>query len=259
MIAAIRYGLMTTTYAIKWGHGELNELWVSTAVSKCMRSILFLLIAFSVSLLSFTSDLKAQRAYVGAGFGSFGGRGEGIQSFGCTGLSSESGYAIWGGYDVVGRAVALQGTVRVHREDRVGPSCGIPAPIQPDGTFIFRERRNLLQYGFVGTDLRVRVAAPEWKVRPSIAVGAGQAWREGHNVPYGLMSAGVRFPVMFGFRAGVEGTFYQARVRFDDVQRTYENSFLISEVPLGSVREWRTVRSATVFLELPIGRADSRF
>lgn len=222
-----------------------------------MKSIF--IIVFSLGLLSFTSDLNAQRAYFGAGLGFFGGRGEGIQSFGCTGLSSESGYAFWGGYNVVGRAVALQGTVRVHGEDRVGPSCGIPAPIQPDGTFIFRERRNLLQHGFVGTDLRVRVAAPDWKIRPSIAVGAGQAWREGHNVPYGLMSAGVRFPVLLGFRAGVEGTFYQARVRFDDVQRTYQNTLLISEVALGSVREWRTVRSATVFLELPIGGVDSRF
>ncbi len=205
-------------------------------------------------LLSFPCGLQAQRGYVGVGFASFAGSGEGIQRAGCA-SKSESGYGAWAGYDVVGRTVALQGRVRVHNQDP-GPGCGIPSPPPEDGTRIVRERRNFLQYEFVTTDLRVRVTPTVWRTRPSLAIGAGQAWREGSNFPYALISGGIGFALPFGFRMGVEGTLYEARVRFDDFQRTWQNHMLVSEVPLGPVREWRSIRSGTVFLELPLGGTD---
>jgi hypothetical protein len=207
----------------------------------------------TLACLCSATALQAQGGYVGAGFGAFGGSGEGIRRTGCGAARTAAGYGVWAGYDVVGRTVALQGTVRFHG---VNPShgCGIPERLPENGTFLVRQRRNLLQDRFVSTDLRVRIMASDWKAQPLISVGAGQAWREESNIPYLMISGGVGFPMPFGVRVGVEGTLYQARVRFDDFQRTYQDFRLISQIPLGSVREWRTVRSATVFLELPLGR-----
>lgn len=196
-------------------------------------------------------ESAARQGYAGAGLASFGGGGFGIARDGCSGSTSESGFALWAGYAVFGRALSLQGTVRSHRRGSA-PACGIPERLPDDGTYLDLDHRKLLQYAFVATDLRARVSVPSGPLRPRGAVGVGRLWRDGADLPYLFAGGGVAAALPLGLLAGAEFAVYSVRVRFDRVRRTWEGFAVISEVPLGPAHQWNGTNSLTVFLEVPV-------
>jgi hypothetical protein len=50
----------------------------------------------------------------------------------------------------------------------------------------------------------------------------------------------------------VEGEIHQLRLQFEQIERTWENGLRISEVPLATIHEWRSVGVINFLIEVPI-------
>lgn len=106
----------------------------------------------------------------------------------------------------------------------------------PDGTFIEEDRVNLLSRSFLTTD--VRLATQLGKVPVNLAAGVGNAWHQGHNLPYLVLAAGITLVDGPNVRLGLDGELQWLRVSSDLFRRTYQNSDLVAEEPLGRVHRW---------------------
>ena len=120
----------------------------------------------------------------------------------------------------------------------------------PDGTHIEEDRVNLLSRSFVTTDVRLATRPGETPV--NIAVGGGNAWHEGHNVPYLLLAAGIFMLDRPDVRLGLATEYLWLRVTSDQFRRTYQDFALVSEEPLGRVHQWSHGFILGLTLDIPL-------
>jgi hypothetical protein len=131
-----------------------------------------------------------------------------------------------------------------------GSSCAT-ADIPPrlDGTYVEEYRINLLSQDFITTDLRL--AARLGDLPMDLALGGGNAWREGYNLPYLLASAGISLFERPNGQLRLETEYQWLRVTSDQVRRTYQDFQLIAEEPLGRVRHWSHALALGLAVNLP--------
>jgi hypothetical protein len=129
-----------------------------------------------------------------------------------------------------------------------GSSCvdGFPPP---DGTYIEEDRINLQSRSFVTTDVRLGVRLGQTPV--SAAVGGGNAWHEGYNLPYLVFGAALLLLDRPNVQLGVEGEYQWLRVSGDRYRRTFQDFELIAEERLGRVHTWSHAAIVGVHLGFP--------
>jgi hypothetical protein len=120
----------------------------------------------------------------------------------------------------------------------------------PDGTYVQEDRVNLLSSSFVTTDVRLATRLGETPV--NLAVGGGNAWHEDHDLPYLVFVAGFSFLDRPNVQLGLEGEYQWLRVTSDQVRRTYLNSELVAEEPLGRVHAWSHALIIGINLSVPL-------
>ena len=149
---------------------------------------------------------------------------------------------------VLTRLTTLQVTGRGYWLEQ-GSTCvdGFPPP---DGIYIQDDRINLQSRSFVTTDVRMGVRLGETPV--GLAVGGGNAWHEGYDLPYFVLAADVQVLDRPGVRLGVGGEFQRLRVSADRFRRTYQDFQLIAEEPLGRVRTWSNAAIIGAYLAFPL-------
>jgi hypothetical protein len=86
----------------------------------------------------------------------------------------------------------------------------------------------------------------------SLAVGGGNAWHEGYDLPYLVFAAALSLLDRPNVQLGLEGEYQWLRVSGDRYRRTYENFELITEEPLGRVRIWSHAVIIGVHLDIPL-------
>jgi hypothetical protein len=132
------------------------------------------------------------------------------------------------------RWTSLQLNIRGYGID-FGSSCvdGFPPP---DGTYIQDDRVDLVSRSFVTTDIRIAARLGEGPV--SLALGGGNAWHEGYNLPYGVLGAELALVSRPTYGISLSGELQLLRVTSDRFRRTYQDFALISEESLGRVHRW---------------------
>jgi hypothetical protein len=110
---------------------------------------------------------------------------------------------------------------------------------------------NLLSRSFITTDVRVayHLGAPV-----NIAVGAGNAWHESHDLPYFLFAAEVSLFDRPTVHVGLAGEYQWLRVSSDEFRRTYQDFELVAEEPLGRVHEWSHALVVGLNVDIPLNR-----
>ena len=149
---------------------------------------------------------------------------------------------------VLRRWVALQVAARGYWLNR-GSECidGFPPS---DGVYLEEDRVNLLSRSFITTDVRLAAALGETPV--SVAVGGGNAWHDGYDLPYLVFAAGVSILDRPGYRLGLEGEYQWLRVSSEQVRRTYQDFQLVAEEPLGRVHQWSHAFILGINLAFPL-------
>lgn len=120
----------------------------------------------------------------------------------------------------------------------------------PDGTYVQDDRVNLMSRAFVTTDARVAIGVAQ--DRMTVAAGAGNAWHEGYDLPYVVLAVAWRLVDQPGVRFGFGGEYQRFRASADRVRRTYQNSQVVSEEPLGRVSNWGHAFVFSVHLDIPM-------
>jgi hypothetical protein len=120
----------------------------------------------------------------------------------------------------------------------------------PDGTYVQEDRVNLLSRSFVTTDVRLATRLGETTV--NVAVGGGNAWHEGHDLPYLVFVAGFLILDRPNVQLGLDGEYQWLRVSSNQVRRTYQNSELVAEEPLGRVHAWSHALIIGITLGIPL-------
>lgn len=130
-----------------------------------------------------------------------------------------------------------------------GSTCvnGFPPP---DGTYVEEDRVNLLSRPFVTTDVRLAIRLGDPPL--SVAVGAGNAWHEGHDLPYLVGAAALPLLDRPNVQLGLEGEYEWLRVSADRYRRTYQNFQLMAEESLGRVHTWSHAVIMSVYLNIPL-------
>lgn len=220
------------------GHGGATPQRRSTSLPACG-----LVVAMAVVGVP---PASAQSAFVGVGPEVFIGGGEGVAGS-CLERSTALGSVAVGGRGIA-PLVSVVVTARLHlREHPTGCVDGFPPQ---DGTYVDRERRNLLAHPFVASDLRVRLHAGGEATAPHLSLAAGKAFRAGSDLPYAAVAVGV--PLVIGpVRLVLVGELAAVRVRIDLVERTWRNFTMVSAVPRGSVTRWSRARALALVLEAP--------
>jgi hypothetical protein len=122
----------------------------------------------------------------------------------------------------------------------------------PDGTYIQEDRINLLSRSFITTDIRLAGRLAEVPV--TFAVGGGNAWHEGYDLPYLVLAAGISILDRPDVRLGLESEYQWLRVTSDQFRRTYQDFELVVEEPLGRVHEWSHAFIIGITLGIPLQR-----
>jgi hypothetical protein len=128
--------------------------------------------------------------------------------------------------------------------------CAIAFLPPPDGTYVEKDRINLLSRSFITTDVRLATQLGETPL--SIAAGGGNAWHEGHNLPYLLLAAGLSIFDRPAVRLALQGEYHRLRVTSDQFRRTYQDFELVAEEPLGRVHEWSHAFIIGITLNIPL-------
>jgi len=118
-----------------------------------------------------------------------------------------------------------------------GPACvdGLVFP-PPDGTYDETVRLKLQVRPFLTTD--VRLGTRLGKSPLLLAVGGGNAWHTGHDLPYFVVAAGFVMVERPGVLLAVEVDYHWLRVTSDRVRRTYQGGQVVVEQLLGQVHDW---------------------
>lgn len=130
-----------------------------------------------------------------------------------------------------------------------GAECAF-ADIPPaDGTYVEDDRINLLSQSFITTDVHLAAQIPRTPL--SFALGGGNAWHKGPNLPYLVLAAGLSLYDRDGLQFGLGGEYEYLRTTSDQVRRTYVNGELIAEEPLGRVHDWSHAFAVNIHLDVP--------
>jgi hypothetical protein len=149
---------------------------------------------------------------------------------------------------VLTRLTAVQVAARAYGISRRSECVdGFPPP---DGTYIQDDRINLLSRSFVTTDVRLATGSDEIPV--TLAAGGGNAWHEGHNLPYVVLAAGLTLLDRPDVQLGLESELQWLRVTSDRFRRTYQNFTLVAEEPLGRVHQWSHAFSLGITVDIPL-------
>jgi len=105
-----------------------------------------------------------------------------------------------------------------------------------DGTFIEDDRIELLSRKFLTTD--VRLLAQLGNTPLSGLVGAGNAWHEGYNLPYGVVGAELELTSDPDYAISLGIELQMLRVTSDRFRRIYQDFSPVSEEFLGRVHRW---------------------
>jgi hypothetical protein len=105
-----------------------------------------------------------------------------------------------------------------------------------DGTYIQDDRIDLVAQSSVTTDVRLAARLGESPI--SVALGVGNAWHEGPNLPYGVFGAAIALVSRPTYGISVGGELQVLRVTSDRFRRTYQDFSLVSEESLGRVHQW---------------------
>jgi hypothetical protein len=128
------------------------------------------------------------------------------------------------------------------------PTCvdGFPPP---DGVYVEEDGVNLLSRPFVTTDVRLGIQLGK---APAVMLGAGNAWHQGHDLPYLLLAAAL--PLFHGrrFQLRLEGEYQWLRASVDRFRRTYQNFQVVAEEPMGRVRSWSHAATIGLHLGIPL-------
>ena len=123
----------------------------------------------------------------------------------------------------------------------------------PDGTYLQSDRVNLLAESFVSTDLRLRLRLSQRALAPSLAIGGGNTWRDGDNLPYVVTDARIPFIARSRIRVNAEGQLLWVQVVAHRYERTYQNFQLVASQSLGPAYDWRRAFSLGIVMEVAIG------
>ena len=173
--------------------------------------------------------------------------GEGVGR-NCLQPSYSSGLGVRFAVPVLTRRTTLQLAGRGYWLKR-GSTCldGFP-PLA--GVYIEEDRINLLSRSFITTDVRLATVLPSTPI--SLALGGGNAWHEGHDLPYLVFAAGAAIGDRPDVRVGLEAELQALRVTSDRFRRTYSDFGLVSEEPLGRVRRWSHAAIIGLSLAIPL-------
>lgn len=130
-----------------------------------------------------------------------------------------------------------------------GADCAFADIPPPDGTRVEEDRINLLSRSFVTTDVRLAAQAPGAPL--SFALGVGNAWHKGPNLPYLGLAGGVTLYDRDDLQFGLGAEYEYLRTSSDQFRRTYLNGVLIAEEPLGRVHDWSHAFAINVYLDIP--------
>jgi hypothetical protein len=119
-----------------------------------------------------------------------------------------------------------------------------------DGTYLVEDRVNLQSRSFITTDVRLATRLGETPV--NLAVGGGNAWHEGHDLPYLMLGAGILIFARPDVRVSLESEYQWLRVTSDQYRRTYQDFELVAEEPLGPVHEWSHAFIIGILLDIPL-------
>jgi hypothetical protein len=132
------------------------------------------------------------------------------------------------------RSISVEINARAYGID-FGSECvdGFPPP---DGTYIQDDRVDLLSRSFVTTDIRIAARPRAGPV--TIALGGGNAWHEGHNLPYAVLETGLALWSRSTYEIRLMGELHLLRATADRFRRTYQDFELVSSESLGLVHRW---------------------
>lgn len=201
----------------------MNALLISLA-----RSLKLLLLAALVPGM-----LWAQRPALGAALTGLVTGGEGVGG-NCLQSSYRIGIGAQLAVPAFTRWTSLEINVRGYGID-FGSTCvdGFPPP---DGTYIEDDRIDLVSRSFVTTDVRMAGQLGDGPV--SLALGVGNAWHEGYNLPYGVLGAELALVSQPTYGISLSGELQLLRVTSDRFRRTYQDFALVSEESLGRLHRW---------------------
>lgn len=188
-----------------------------------------------------------QSASLGAGLSHILGGGDDVAG-GCYNREYSTGFGPRIGIPVMRGRGAVVATARGYW---LGPgvTCAIDPFVPMEGTYIFDDGVSLLAIQFITTDVRFEVAP----LRPlRLGAGVGAAWREGRNVPYGLLAAGVSLVDKPSVRLSLDGEL--TVLHFSEARRrdTYQNFMIVASQPLGIVRHWTPAFAIGMHVEVPL-------
>ena len=190
--------------------------------------ILHLSIGLLLGAALLPSRSVAQRWTFGLGLTQIVGSGDGV-GHDCleSGYSSGIGFRI--AAPILNSRTAVQFSGRGYALQQ-GSTCvdGFPPS---SGVFVEDDRINLTSQSFATTDLRLATRLGAGKT--VVAVGLGNAWHKGHDLPYLVFAAGVALVDQPGVQLSLEGEVQWLRVTADRFRRTYQNFQLVSEESLG--------------------------
>jgi hypothetical protein len=129
------------------------------------------------------------------------------------------------------------------------PARCVSAPLNPNGTFVFEERVNLLAAHFLATDVRVGVSVGPPVAIARISLGGGTTWRTGDDFPYVLGATQLTFRPTPRLEISLEGEYDRFRVVSNPVRFTYRDGLRVSEEHLGRSHVW----SRATFIGLFVG------
>lgn len=132
------------------------------------------------------------------------------------------------------RSISVEVNARAYGID-FGSECvdGFP-PV--DGSYVQDDRVNLLSRSFVTTD--IRIAAQPGRGPVTIALGGGNAWHEGHNLPYAVLETALALWSRSSYEIRLIGELHLLRATADRFRRTYQDFELVSSESLGQVHRW---------------------
>lgn len=120
----------------------------------------------------------------------------------------------------------------------------------PDGTYLIDDRINLQSRSFITTDVRLAARLGESPV--NVALGAGYAWHESHDLPYLVFATGISILERPDVQLGFEGELQWLRVTSDRFLRTYQDFQLVAEESLGRVHDWSHALIFGISLNIPL-------
>jgi hypothetical protein len=188
---------------------------------------------FVISFLVLPTTSWAQQATLGPSFSvmlrsrdDLGG-GCGSTYFGAFGLQ---------GVKPVRGRVVLQVALRAFWMGSHADCAAAPQPPPPDGTYLVEDRDPLQGDSFEMADARVGIGLPRHLA--TLSLGGGTAMREGRNVPYLVAALGLPSVDGTAHRFGWQLEYQWLRLTNERFLRTWQNGFMVSQQPAGTIRHW---------------------